>query len=149
MPEGGRIPWEYWSRPITEAGAGREYLLLPAANGPFQHSSDNRHLRTPILRRDVLYSALDRSGIARPKRVSGFHMFRHSASTFLNQQTGNLKLAQKFLGHADISTTANIYTHTSSESDRGASVAIERAIFGDLFPVVPNIENGNTNSDPE
>ena len=82
-------------------------------------------------------------------RVSGFHMFRHSAATFLNQQTGNLKLAQKFLGHADITTTANIYTHTSSESDRGASVAIERAIFGDLFPIVPSSDNRNNNSDPE
>jgi len=76
-------------------------------------------------------------------------MFRHSAATFLNQQTGNLKLAQKFLGHADISTAANIYTHTSSESDRGASVAIERAIFGDLFSVVRKIENTNKDSDPE
>jgi len=76
-------------------------------------------------------------------------MFRHSAATFLNQQTGNLKLAQKFLGHADITTTANIYTHTSSESDRGASVAIERAIFGDLFPIVPSSDNRNNNSDPE
>ena len=106
-------------------------------------------LHPDILRRDVLYSALDRSGIPRPKRVSGFHMFRHSAATFLNQQTGNLKLAQKFLGHADITTTANIYTHTSSESDRGASVAIERAIFGDLVPIVPSSENRNNKSDSE
>jgi integrase len=82
----------------------------------------------------VLYSALDRSGIARPKRASGFHTFRHSAASFLNEQTGNLKLAQRFLGHADISTTANIYTHTSSESERDAAMAIERAIFGESVP---------------
>jgi integrase len=96
-----------------------------------------------------LNSVLDRSGIPRPKRVSGFHCFRHSAASFLNQQTGNLKLAQKFLGHADITTTANIYTHTSSESDRGASVAIERAIFGELFPTVPKIENRKIGNNPE
>jgi len=106
-------------------------------------------LHPDILRRDVLNSALDRSGILRPKRVSGFHCFRHSAASFLNQQTGNLKLAQKFLGHADITTTANIYTHTSSESDRGASVAIERAIFGELFPTVPKIENRKIGNNPE
>ena len=41
---------------------------------------------------------------------------------------------------ANISTTANIYTHTSSESERGAAVAIERAIFGDLFSTVLKIE---------
>jgi hypothetical protein len=59
-----------------------------------------------------------------------FHTFRHSAASFLNEQTGNLKLPQRFLGHADISTTANIYTHPSSKSEREAAVAIERAIFG-------------------
>jgi integrase len=106
-------------------------------------------LNPDVLRRDVLYSALDRSGIVRPKRASGFHTFRHSAASFLNEQTGNLKLAQRFLGHADISTTANIYTHPSSESEREAAVAIERAIFGDLFSIVPKIENRNSSGDPE
>jgi hypothetical protein len=38
--------------------------------------------------------------------------------------------------------TADIYTHTSAEAERGAAIA-ERAIYGDLFPVVPNIENRN------
>jgi len=67
-------------------------------------------------------------------RRTAFHTFRHSAASFLNEQTGNLKLAQRFLGHADISTTANIYTHPSSESEREAAVAIERAIFGESVP---------------
>jgi hypothetical protein len=49
-----------------------------------------------------------------------------------NEQTGNL-IGPAVPGHADISTTANIYTLTSSQSERGAAVAIERAIFGDLF----------------
>jgi integrase len=75
-------------------------------------------LNPDVLRRDVLYPALD----------------RHSAASFLNEQTGNLKLAQRFLGHADISTTANVYTHTSIESERRAAVAIERAIFGESVP---------------
>jgi len=39
--------------------------------------------------------------------------------------------------------TADIYTHTSAEAERGAAIALERAIYGDLFPVVPNIENEN------
>lgn len=117
-----------------------DFVFAQEAGGP---------LNPDVLRRDVLYPALDRSGIARPKRASGFHTFRHSAATFLNEQTGNLKLAQRFLGHADISTTANIYTHPSSESERDAAVAIERVIFGDLFPVVPKIENRNSSGDPE
>ena len=51
-----------------------------------------------VLRKDVLYSALDRLGISRTKRGAGFQAFRHSAASFLNEQTGNLKLAQKFQG---------------------------------------------------
>jgi hypothetical protein len=39
--------------------------------------------------------------------------------------------------------TADIYTHTSAEAERDAAIALERAIYGDLFPVVPNIENRN------
>jgi len=109
-----------------------DFLFSKEAGGP---------LHPDILKRDVLYSALDRRGFARPTRVCGFPMLRHSAATFLNQQTGNLKTAQKFLGHADITTTANICTHLSSESERGAAVAIEKAIFGDLFPIVPDFLN--------
>jgi len=30
-----------------------------------------------------------------------------------------------------------------AEAERDAAIALERAIYGDLFPVVPNIENRN------
>jgi integrase len=119
------------------AGHLTDHLQRSAYIGPEDFVFTNESggpLNPDVLRRDVLYSALDRSGIARPKRASGFHTFRHSAASFLNEQTGNLKLAQRFLGHADISTTANIYTHTSSESERDAAMAIERAIFGESVP---------------
>jgi integrase len=45
---------------------------------------------------------------------------------------GNLKLAQRFLGHSTVKMTADIYTHTSAEAERN--------------PVVPNIENGNNSA---
>ena len=54
------------------------------------------------------------------------------------------KQAQKLLGHSNLSTTADIYTHTSAEAERDAAVAVERAIYGDLFPIVP--KTGNRNS---
>jgi hypothetical protein len=37
--------------------------------------------------------------------------------------------------------TVDIYTHTSAEAERDAAIALERAIYDDLFPVVPDIEN--------
>jgi hypothetical protein len=51
------------------------------------------------------------------------------------------RLAQKLLGHSRYQTTANIYTHSSSEQEREAALAVEQAIFGES---VRNIrENAN------
>jgi len=106
--------------------------------------SDGSALQPDMLRREVLYPTLDRLQIPRSLRSAGFHTFRHSAGSFVNAETGNLKLAQKLLGHSNLSTTADIYTHTSAEAERDAAVAVERAIYGDLFPIVP--KTGNRNS---
>jgi len=65
------------------------------------------------VRESVLYPALDRAGIERVLRSSGFHAFRHAGSSIINELTGDLKLSQVQLGHKRLSTTANIYTHTN------------------------------------
>jgi integrase len=78
-------------------------------------------------------------------RSAGFHTFRHSAASFINAETGNLKLSQKFLGHANAELTANVYTHVDTEAQREAARALERAIFRDLFPTVPKTGNRNSN----
>ena len=46
-----------------------------------------------VLRKDVFYPVLDRLRISRPKRSAGFHAFRHTAASLINDRTGNLKLA--------------------------------------------------------
>ena len=104
---------------------------------------DGSPLNPDVLRRDVLYPALDRLRIPRLKGASGFHAFRHTAGSVVEERTGRLKLAQKLLRHSSVSTTADIYTHTSRQSEREVAVALERAYFGDLFPVVPNSETEN------
>jgi integrase len=118
-------------------------------NGPDDFvfcKEDGSTLNPDVLRRDVLYPALDRLGIARKSRAAGFHTFRHSAATIINQKTGNLKLVQKLLGHSNLSTTADVYTHTSADADRSAALALEQAIFGDLFQVVPSFGTWNKNA---
>lgn len=104
---------------------------------------DGSPLHPDVLRKDVLYPVLDRLRIARPLGTSGFHAFRHSVGSLINAETGNLKLAQKLLGHSNINMTADVYTHTSQESEREAARAVERAIYGDLFPICSSIGNGN------
>jgi hypothetical protein len=49
------------------------------------------------------------------------------------------------LEHSNLGTTADGYTHTSADADRTAALALERAIFGDLFQVVPRLGTWNNN----
>lgn len=47
----------------------------------------------------------------------GFHDLRHTNATLLLQQGINLKVIQERLGHKDISTTANIYSHVNNNDN--------------------------------
>ena len=109
-------------------------------------NSDGTPFDPDVLRKDVLYPILDRSGIVRKKGASGFHTFRHSAASIVNEQTGNLKLAQKFLGHSTIQMTADIYTHTSAEAEREAAEALERTICAgnNPFPICSQFAKSGT-----
>jgi integrase len=121
----------------------REASDKKASNDFVFCKKDGSPLHPDVLRKDVLYPVLDRLRIARPLGASGFHAFRHSVGSLINAETGNLKLVQKLLGHSNISMTADVYTHTSQESEREAARAVERAICGDLFPICSQFENGN------
>jgi hypothetical protein len=102
---------------------------------------DGMPLNPDVLRKDVLYPALDRLNIPRPKGAGGFHCFRHSAASFINAETGNLKIIQKYLGHSNGSTTADVYTHVSEAVEREAAVALERSIFGSCSRFVCDFNN--------
>lgn len=102
---------------------------------------DGSPLSADVLRRDVLYPALDRLRIPRIKGASGFHAFRHTAGSVVEDRTGRLKVTQKFLRHSNLSTTADVYTHLSKEAEREAAVALERAYFGESVPSVVPIGN--------
>jgi integrase len=120
-----------------------EASALKSSNDFVFCKNDGSPLHPDVLRKDVLYPVLDRLNISRPRRVSGFHAFRHSVGSLINSETGNLKLAQKLLGHSNINMTADVYTHVSQESEREAARAVERAIYGDLFPICSSFGNGN------
>lgn len=62
---------------------------------------------------------VDRLGI---KKIS-FHDLRHSSATYLLSQGIDMKTIQKRLGHRDITTTLNLYSHVTEEmSERPADV---------------------------
>jgi integrase len=94
-------------------------------------------------KRCSLHPNLDWLETPQEEGASGFHTFRDLAPGIVTGQTGNLKLAQKLLGHSTIKMTADIYTRTSAVAERESALAVERAIYGDLFEIVPNLGNSN------
>ena len=81
---------------------------------------DGKAYSPDYLRRAILYPILDKLDMPHGRRDSGFHRFRHSCGSIVVSRTGNLKLAQRLLGHSSVSTTADIYTHVQPSEIRGA-----------------------------
>lgn len=74
---------------------------------------DGTPLDAPRLRKDF-YKHVDLSGIGKLR----FHDLRHSAATFMAANGMRPEEAMKILGHSDIETTLQIYTHTDLEQIR-------------------------------
>jgi integrase/recombinase XerD len=71
----------------------------------------------------LIRRAAKRAGIE--KTVSA-HTLRHTAATWLRQQTGDARLVAAYLGHADLSTVSR-YAHVAdSELHNAAAVLIDR-----------------------
>jgi site-specific recombinase XerD len=53
------------------------------------------------------------------------HLFRHTVAQAVLETTGNLKVAQELLGHAQLSTTADLYMHVDERSLVAAVSAVK------------------------
>ena len=76
-----------------------------------------------------LAPACDRIG---QPRIS-WHSFRHTHATLLHANGESLKTAQALLGHSDLETTLNTYTHTVSDSQRKAVERVAGVLFSDVL----------------
>jgi integrase len=76
-------------------------------------------------------------------RIS-WHSFRHTHATLLSEVGGSLKTAQALLGHSDLETTLNVYTHSIPDSQK---TAVER-VAGVLFSDVLNSASGQIPGGP-
>jgi integrase len=89
------------------------------------------------LRRRVLYPAMDKAGIERNVgRSYGFHLFRHSAGSQMQEVTGDLKQTQGFLGHSSIRITSDVYVHLQPDSAVESMKKLEETFFGELCSTV-------------
>jgi integrase len=80
------------------------------------HRADGQPVEPKVFREDILHPAMERAKIPVQARTTGLHMFRHTAGSLLNKKTADLKRVQVQLGHADIGTTADVYTHIDLET---------------------------------
>jgi len=83
---------------------------------------------TPIYPRNFtrkFYTLKEKAGI--PEDIN-LHALRHTFATRMLEEGENLKTVQELLGHADISTTANTYSHVSIEVKRKAAVKMDRLL---------------------
>jgi site-specific recombinase XerD len=58
------------------------------------------------------------------------HLFRHTVAQAVLETTGNLKVAQELLGHAQITTTADLYMHVDETAMVKAVATVKTAFDG-------------------
>lgn len=114
-------------------GADAENLVFASRNGT--------PLNPKNLLRRVLHPTCHKLGLP----VVSWHGFRHTHATLLGEVGESLRTAQAILGHSDLKTTLNIYTHAIPESQKRAVAKVA----GLVFPTVPKFsagaENGKVN----
>ena len=59
-----------------------------------------------------------------------YHHLRHGAASLMAAQGVPPRVAMEVLGHAQISTTMNVYSHVAVESQRDAVEGVGAAIWG-------------------
>lgn len=69
--------------------------------------------------------AMTRSGLREAKGMRGSHDFRHHTGMTALRATGNIRMAQRLLGHADIKSTM-VYAHAVEDDVRAALKAMSQ-----------------------
>lgn len=136
--EWSQVDWEGGRIKVTQKG-GRTHSLPMSRDMRAILSSckgrDEKWVFTYALRRrsktrrilgeryPVTYYGLQiawRRVVAKLKIDLTFHGLRHTTGTRIMRQTGNIKAAQKVLGHADLATTSKFYAHATEDDVRKA-----------------------------
>ena len=118
----------------------REHRASSRHTGPEDFvfcKSSGLPLNPDVLRRDILYPALDRLRIPRMKGASGLHAFRHTAGSVVEREDRPAEVSAKPLETQQRQhDSGHLHAYVTKEAERGAAIALERAYLGDLFPIV-------------
>ncbi|WAM34507.1 tyrosine-type recombinase/integrase [Caldicellulosiruptor morganii] len=69
--------------------------------------------------------------------IINFHTLRHTYTTRLLEANEHPKVVQELLGHRDISTTLNIYSHVMPEIKKAAAMKLNN-LFEDVIKTKGN-----------
>jgi len=126
------------SQPVREAFTARCNEAIVAEADQLIFVSRNG---TPINPKNLLRRVLQPACRKLNLPVISWHSFRHTHATLLGEVGESLRTAQAILGHSDLKTTLNVYTHAIPESQKRA---IDK-VAGLLFPSVPQFSGGTEN----
>ena len=120
---------------IYNLGTGIGYSVPRSEEVPAGY----KELSFVCLRPDGAFEAPSTVGIMRRtarKKVEGledfhFHMLRHTYTSNLLSNGAAPKDVQELLGHADVSTTMNIYAHATREAKRTSARLLDKVIGGE------------------
>lgn len=120
-------------QPLAPALAFELARLQAAAHAPADApvfcGLEGKRLQPTILAA-IIRRAAERAGLE--KRVTA-HTLRHSAATWLRQESGDARLVAEYLGHADLSTVSR-YAHVAPEElhEAAAAIAARAGLDGSL-----------------
>jgi len=126
------------SQPVREALMAQRNEMAETEPERLVFASRNG---TPINPKNLLRRVLQPTCRNLNLPVISWHSFRHTHATLLGEVGESLRTAQAILGHSDLTTTLNVYTHAIPESQRRA---VDK-VAGLLFPSVPQFSGGTKN----
>lgn len=117
----------------------RTYYEVYSLSRSEEVPEDYKEISFVCLRADGAYEAPSTVGImcrAAKKKVKGledfhFHTLRHTYTSNLLSGGAKPKDVQELLGHSDVSTTMNIYAHSTREAKRTSARLLDKVVGGE------------------
>ena len=117
---------------------GRSYYELYSLQRLEEVPEDYKEIDFVCLRPDGCFESSSTVGIAcrtASKKIPGlegfhFHQLRHTFTSNLLANGAAPKDVQELLGHADVSTTMNIYAHSTREAKRSSARLLDKVVGG-------------------